>query len=78
VVHRMLEGVFKSMVWELDRDWSPLGFLAPCEQFLHGGCAFGYQRDILDVRFESEPHLFTVTSGEVWTGSDRLGLRFAH
>ena len=65
MVHRRSEGVFEPMpVWKLDRDWRPLGFLASCEQFLHGGYGFGYQRSIPDVQFETvepvfepEPHL---------------------
>ena len=41
-VRRILEGVFESTLWKLERP-SPLGFLASRKQFLHGGWGFGYQ-----------------------------------
>jgi len=76
----MPEGVFESMpVWKLDRDWRPLGFLASCEQFLHGGCGLGYQRNIPDFQFESaepvfepEPHLSEPLI-PMWFGRVRIG-----
>jgi len=68
----MLEGVFKSMVWKLDRDWSSLGLFAPCEQFLHASAAVLVISEIFSM-FGSNPNrtyspLLPVRFGRIRTG----------